>query len=62
LTAHIDGRTWAKGVQKYGAEECIWAYDGEGDGELHNEELHVFYSLPSIIQVIQLRIMGWTVG
>jgi len=31
-------------------------------GELHNEELHVFYSLPSIIQVIQSRIMGWTVG
>jgi len=31
-------------------------------GELHNGELHVFYSLPSIIQVIQSRIMGWTGG
>jgi hypothetical protein len=31
-------------------------------GELHNEELCVFHSLPSIIQVIHLRIMGWTVG
>jgi hypothetical protein len=31
-------------------------------GELHNGELHVFYSLPNNIQVIQSRIMGWTVG
>jgi len=30
-------------------------------GELHNGEFHVFYSLTSI-QVIQSRIMGWTVG
>jgi len=32
LTAHTDFRTWAKGVQEFGAEECIEVYDGEGDG------------------------------
>lgn len=34
LTAYTGGRTWAKGVQEYGAEECIQAYDGEGDGTI----------------------------
>jgi hypothetical protein len=31
-------------------------------GELHNEELHAFDSLPSTLQVIQSRIMGCTDG
>jgi hypothetical protein len=29
-------------------------------GELHNEELHNFYSLPSIIKTIKSRWMMWT--
>jgi hypothetical protein len=27
--------------------------------KLHNEELHNFYSLPSIIRMIKSRRMGW---
>jgi hypothetical protein len=27
--------------------------------KLHNEELHNFYSSPSIISIIKLRRMGW---
>jgi len=27
--------------------------------KLHNEELHVFYSSPDIVQVIKSRKMGW---
>jgi hypothetical protein len=29
--------------------------------KLHNEELHVFYSSPNIVQVIKSRRMGWVV-
>jgi hypothetical protein len=30
-----------------------------GWGELHNEEFHDFYSLPSIIRIIKSRRMRW---
>jgi hypothetical protein len=57
LVSDIKGGTQTEGVREQGAEERDEATGGWR--KLHNEELHNFYSSPSIIRMIKSRRMRW---
>jgi hypothetical protein len=57
------GRTKTEGMLERGTRETIWTQKGWNRGcwkELHIEELHNYYSLPNIAEMIESRWTRWT--